>query len=160
MLKEHPAWTDRTGGCLCGAVRYRVSGIPFFLSACHCTDCHVRSGGAFSLSLPVRAADFSVIAGTPIELEGRIEDRVKTSRLCAACHTRLWLTNTGTPGVVIVKAGTLDKTDDLHPVVHLWLSSRQPWVAIPDGVQRCEQQAVDLAAAIEAFQRQLAASLS
>jgi hypothetical protein len=39
------------GGCLCGAVRYRVRGEPARGSACHCTFCQKRSGSAFGIGV-------------------------------------------------------------------------------------------------------------
>ena len=38
--------TARTGGCLCGAVRYESEGEPFFALQCHCRDCQRSSGTA------------------------------------------------------------------------------------------------------------------
>ena len=38
----------REGGCVCGAVRYRVKAAPQFGLVCHCTWCQRRSGSAFS----------------------------------------------------------------------------------------------------------------
>jgi len=43
-----------------------------------------------------------------------------------------------------VRAGTLDDTSWLHPTVHFWTRSKQPWVALPKGAQSFETQPVDL----------------
>jgi hypothetical protein len=37
------------GGCLCRAIRYRVTGDPMRVSACYCTFCQRRTGGALSI---------------------------------------------------------------------------------------------------------------
>jgi hypothetical protein len=37
------------GGCLCRAIRYRVTGSPLRVSACYCTFCQRRTGGALSV---------------------------------------------------------------------------------------------------------------
>src|SRR4029078_4982909 len=40
---------ERTGGCLCGAVRYSVRGDPVHVGRCHCTDCRKETGSAFTV---------------------------------------------------------------------------------------------------------------
>ena len=37
------------GGCLCKAIRYHAKGNPLRVSACYCTFCQRRTGGAFSI---------------------------------------------------------------------------------------------------------------
>jgi hypothetical protein len=37
----------RTGGCLCGAVRYKTIGEPFKSGLCHCADCRKVTGSSF-----------------------------------------------------------------------------------------------------------------
>ena len=53
MRRALPAFPVE-GGCVCGAVRYRLSGRPRTLYACYCHDCQRFSGGAHSMSMPVR----------------------------------------------------------------------------------------------------------
>lgn len=156
MSSTHPAWTDRSGGCLCGAVRYRVTGTPLALLACHCTDCQVRSGGAFTLSLPVIETDFEQLRGEPQLVITKHEDREKHSFFCTACHTRLWHRTSVLDGVVTVKAGTLDKRDDLVPVAHMWLRSRQPWLPVPESALHYQQQPDNAGPILEAWQNHLA----
>ena len=51
----------RTGGCLCGAVRYSVRGEPVHVGRCHCADCRKESGSAFTVyaQWPVEAFELS-----------------------------------------------------------------------------------------------------
>jgi hypothetical protein len=39
-----------------------------------------------------------------------------------------------------VKAGTLDRPDEFAPVMHIWTRSALPWVAIPEGLPRYQQE--------------------
>ena len=34
----------KTGGCMCGAVRYTVSGEPIWVGHCHCESCRAHTG--------------------------------------------------------------------------------------------------------------------
>ena len=52
-----------TGGCLCGAVRYRLDGPLGPVVQCHCLQCRKAQGGAFALVTPVRAEHFVLLAG-------------------------------------------------------------------------------------------------
>ena len=54
---------NRTGGCLCGAVRYRLDGEPFDCGWCHCRTCQLNSGAPAMAFASVRAGDWVVTAG-------------------------------------------------------------------------------------------------
>lgn len=120
------------GGCLCGAVRYRVTPTMRFQSyACHCTDCQTRTGSAFGLQLGVLAADIRVegplLRGEHVQPSGAIAGIFA----CEKCLTRVYTDNDRRPGIVNLRAGTLDDSRDIVPATHLWVSSKLPWVAIP-----------------------------
>jgi len=140
MSERTSRWVGHQGGCLCGAIRYELTGEPMALVACHCTDCQRRGGGPLSLSMPMAEKDVRLLQGTPLKREERVGDRVKTNDFCGECHTRLLVRNTAAPEVVIVKATTLDDCSDLRPVAHMWVRSRQPWFALEPGVLTFETQ--------------------
>ncbi|WP_207483965.1 GFA family protein [Arenibaculum pallidiluteum] len=123
------------GGCRCGAVRYvlALDRLPPAY-ACHCRDCQTWSGSAFSQQL-VLAEDLLAVSG-PTEIYELVSPsgRVSRQRVCGTCHTRLYNTNSARPGVVIMRAGTLDESDALHVAAHIWTRRKQPWIAIPEGV--------------------------
>jgi hypothetical protein len=61
-------------------------------------------------------------------------DRTSHQRMCGICHTRLYNTNTRRPGIAVMRAGTLDDSDRLDVVAHIWVKRKQPWLIVPDGV--------------------------
>ncbi len=124
---------DREGGCQCGRVRYRVSGDPLALVACHCKECQRQSGSAFGMSLMVRASGFTVQG--ELKMFERAADSGRTLRcfFCPECGTRIYHEPAYAAGIVNIKAGTLDDTAGLEPQRHTWIDSKQGWVLIPDG---------------------------
>lgn len=129
------------GGCLCGAVRYSVKpGFRFKLYACHCHDCQRRTGSAFGIQLGVMEGDFSV-TGDLIE-GSHVQPSEATVGIfaCAKCLSRMYTTNNARPGVVNLRAGTLDTSPQLSPAAHFWVSQKQPWVKIPDDVPALDMQ--------------------
>jgi hypothetical protein len=124
------------GGCRCGAVRYRLKldKLPN-VYACHCLDCQTWSGSAFSLQFFV-PEDALEVAGTPYLYERVSDDGQRTSRQrgCATCITRVYNTNTRRPGFAVVRAGTLDRSDKLAIVAHIWTKRKLKGIDIPRGV--------------------------
>ena len=124
------------GGCRCGAIRYRVKldKLPS-VYACHCQDCQTWSGSAFSLQFIVPEEALEV-TGTP-HLYERVSDdgtRVSRQRGCAQCLTRVYNANTRRPGLVVVRAGTLDRSDELSIVAHIWTKRKLKGIDIPPAV--------------------------
>ena len=124
-----------TGGCRCGAVRYRiaVAAMPP-VYACHCTICQTATGSAFSLQLPVREHAITVDGEVATSRLAGPSGAVSTHRHCARCHVRLFNTNDARPGLAIVRAGTLDGSERLVPGLHIYVSTMQPWIRVTDDV--------------------------
>lgn len=122
-----------TGGCRCGACRYTLD-LPALppVYACHCHICQRWSGSAFSLQALVPEAALST-TGPVVTYEVVTEDRTSTQRLCGECHARLYNTNTRRPGIAVVRAGTLDRSEELRCRAHIFTNYRQAWVQLdPD----------------------------
>lgn len=127
--------SQMVGGCRCGAVRYALAlqSLPNTY-ACHCLDCQTWSGSAFSQQTFLPEAALRV--GGPLAVYELItpSGRVSTQRFCSVCHARLYNTNSARPGAVILRAGTLDLSDQLDVVAHIWVKRKQPWLQLPAGV--------------------------
>ena len=122
------------GGCQCGKVRYRIEGDPLAVAACHCTECQRQSGSAFSMSMIVPREAFQPSG----ELRSFTRDAASGATVecffCPQCGTRIHHQPSSMPKTVNVKPGTLDDTSWLQPALHVWVSSKQPWTPIPEGV--------------------------
>jgi hypothetical protein len=120
-----------TGLCRCKATSYTLDypAIPVAY-ACHCLECQAMSGGACVVQLPIAEHRLSV-SGALITWENRDSGgNTTTQRFCAACKTRIFSTNTGRPGMALVRGGTLVQSDALAPALHIWTKRKQPWIIL------------------------------
>ena len=119
------------GKCRCGACSYEIAidELPR-VYACHCHVCQRWTGSAFSLQALV-PEDRLAVSGPLVVQEITTEDRTSVQRSCGACHSRVYNTNTRRPGVAVVRAGTLDRSEEVDCVAHIFTAYRQRWVAIP-----------------------------
>lgn len=119
------------GGCLCGAVRYRVSD-PFGAGYCHCEMCRRMSGGSAIIWAAVEERRSVLISGSPLVY--RSSDRARR-QFCGACGSTLFLLYDELPGMVLFATGSLDEPERLPPRFHLWASAAA--VPVPeDGLPR------------------------
>lgn len=122
------------GGCLCGALRYRiVGGAELCVYCCHCRDCQRLSSSAFAVCMVLPEGAFTLLRGEAAR-DARRADSGRTihSYFCAACGTQLFARFPDFAGIMVLKAGTLDDTGGLLPVAQFWTSRKQPWLVLPD----------------------------
>jgi hypothetical protein len=124
------------GGCLCGAVRYRLLGEPLMVAVCHCSTCQRNTGSAFStnLAMPREAVEIASDVLATYETRVDIDGPPFQRSFCARCGSPISGRGAAYPGIVFIKAGTLDDPSWVRPTVHIWCSAQQPWARIDDGV--------------------------
>jgi len=115
-----------TGGCLCGAVKYEISGEfdGFFL--CHCSRCRKDTGSAHAANLFSSTAALTWLTG---------QEAIKTYRVPETRHQRSFCTECGSalPGLhrggtlLVVPAGSADGDIDMRPTAHICYASRAKW---------------------------------
>ncbi len=121
------------GGCTCRAVRYRLTSAPLFVNCCHCRWCQRETGSAFVLNAMIEAERVVVLQGAPVVVDTPSQSGKgqKISR-CPTCQVALWSNYAGAGDAVrFVRVGTLDDPDRHPPGIHIFTSSKQPWVVIP-----------------------------
>jgi hypothetical protein len=124
------------GGCTCGAVRYRMNTRPLFVHCCHCRWCQRETGASFALNAMIESDRVSVLKGTP-EVVNTPSNSGKGQKIarCPVCRIALWSNYAGAGDAVrFIRVGTLDDPDRLPPDIHIFTSSKQPWVVLPPGM--------------------------
>ena len=125
--------SDAGGGCLCGAVRYAVSGPLRDVVACHCRHCR-RTHGHY-------AAYSTCARGDLVLLEQRglrwYQDGDPARGFCAECGASLSWRAEGRDAISIA-AGTLDEPTGLRTVAHIFTRSQGDYYAIEGEVERFE----------------------
>lgn len=124
------------GHCTCGAVRYRLTSAPLFVHCCHCRWCQRETGASFALNALIEADRVLLLKGEP-EIVNTPSNSGKGQKIarCPTCRIALWSNYAGAGDAVrFVRVGTLDEPDRLPPDIHIFTSSKQPWVALPPGM--------------------------
>ncbi|HML07553.1 MAG TPA: GFA family protein [Xanthobacteraceae bacterium] len=122
------------GGCACAAVRYRLLSPPMFVHCCHCRNCQRQTGSAFVLNALIEADRVTLLSGKPEPVavptdSGGPHDIYR----CPACGVALWSVYAAGSELLFVRVGTLDDPAALPPDVHIYVRSKLPWVAVPEG---------------------------
>jgi hypothetical protein len=123
------------GGCDCRGVRYRMTSKPMFVHCCHCRWCQRESGASFALNAMIETDRVELLSGKPevIDTPSNSGKGQKIAR-CPSCKIALWSNYSGAGDKVrFVRVGTLDSPDQCPPDIHIFTSSKQPWVVIPPG---------------------------
>jgi hypothetical protein len=117
------------GSCLCGGIRYEISGAIKNIICCHCTECRKAQGSAFATNGVVADADFKIIAGD--ELLTRYEHSPGYAKFfCGRCGSPIISKSEHKPGVVRVRIGTIEGDITERPMAHIFVGSKANWEEI------------------------------
>jgi hypothetical protein len=120
--------TTRTGGCLCGAVRYESAGDAVFSLQCHCRDCQRSSGTAYIAAMRVPADDFRITQGAPKRYISKADSGNEITRaFCGDCGSPLYVQVSTRPDIVGLRVGTLDDPSIFRAEADIFVKSAQPW---------------------------------
>lgn len=116
----------RTGGCLCGAVRYEINMDGANTGNCHCRDCQKNSGGpfmTFTTPAPGRLKWLSEPGG-----EAHASD-IARRRFCNQCGTPMTWESLSDKNDMAVSTGTLDDPEGVEILYEIYTRTR--WKAMP-----------------------------
>lgn len=126
-----------TGGCLCGAVRFEISGPIENIIYCHCSQCRKAQGSAFATNGIVRAEQFRLVSGDDM-LTGYEATPGETKYFCKVCGSPILSRSQARPGQVRVRLGTIDSDITERPMAHLFVGSKANWDGIFDELPQYE----------------------
>jgi hypothetical protein len=127
--------TESTGGCLCGAIRYRLDSPPFDAGWCHCRTCQLSSGSPAMAFASVKAGDWQLEQGG--DALGTIASSSFGHRaFCTRCGTPLYMKVNHQPETVDFSLPTLDRPEAIRPAFHIFYGSRIGWAESADDLPR------------------------
>jgi len=113
------------GGCLCGTVRYRLSGDPIGGNICYCTQCRRQTGSPMAAFVTYPRARFELLSG---KLGSFRASTFATREFCPGCGSPLTWKRDGRDDMDVF-LGTLDEPERMpKPPRQLWTQHRLPWV--------------------------------
>lgn len=119
---------ERTGGCLCGKVRYVARGEPIRVGVCHCTTCQKNTGAPFSA--------FAVFPAAQVAIEGELatfKAPTVARRFCPACGSLVVVEDE--PGETDIMLGSFDTPPAFTLDYELFVGGRHPWLPPFPGVR-------------------------
>lgn len=125
----------RSGGCLCGTVRFECEGTPRFSLQCHCRDCQRASGAPHVAAVRVSSTSFRIVKGAPRRYVAKADSGNEITRVfCGDCGTPLYVQVSTRPDIVGVRVCTFDDPAWFQPDANIFVKSAQPWDHLDPGV--------------------------
>jgi hypothetical protein len=120
-----------SGGCACGAIRYECSALPLRMLNCHCRDCQLASGSAYSPTVIMARSAVNITKGETSMYQRVAESgNIAKREFCPSCGTPLFASSSARPGYVRIRAASLDDPAWFKPEANVWVGSAQPWDCI------------------------------
>jgi hypothetical protein len=114
---------SRTGGCQCGAVRYRLEAEPTGSNVCHCRMCQKAGGAPFMTFAGVKLAELVWTRGAPATFAS--SDFAERG-FCARCGTPITY-RAKDDDRISVTIGSLDEPGEVAPKKQFGIESKLPW---------------------------------
>lgn len=128
----------KTGGCLCGNVRYEITGEPLMSGICHCRECQ-RATGTGQNPVAGYLKEQVTITGTISEYSSTGGSGKEISRVfCPNCGSRLFGKPQYMPNMIMVTAGTLDDPEGFSPQVHIFTGECPSWHKLDENLPAFE----------------------
>lgn len=122
-----------TGSCLCGSIKFEIDGELEPIQLCHCQQCRKAQGTAFVTNIPVQSSAFSIISGGDSLTEYESSPG-KVRAFCGHCGSPVLSRRTSMPGVVRVRAGTINEDLPVRPAFHIFAAHKANWWEIQDAL--------------------------
>jgi hypothetical protein len=132
----HDEFKHMQGGCTCRSIRYRMTAPPMFVHCCHCRWCQRETGSAFVINALIEVDHIELLSGK-VEVIDTPSESGKGQKIhrCPDCKIALWSNYAGAgESILFVRVGTLDDPDRVPPDIHIFTSSKQPWLTLPAAV--------------------------
>jgi hypothetical protein len=114
------------GSCLCGGIRFQISGPLAAIQICHCSQCRKAQGTPFASNIPVERAAFEFLSGEAL-LQAYESSPGKQRHFCSRCGSPVFSSRNSLPGIVRIRAGLLEEPLGVRVGSEAHTESRCEW---------------------------------
>lgn len=126
------------GHCHCGAVQFEVEGEPVRMAQCHCNACRRLSGTGHQVQAFFKQEDVTINGEVSSYSSKADSGNTVTRSFCPKCGSRLFVRNTGRPGIIGITMGAFNDASWFNPQVILFASERYDWDHIDPDIEAHE----------------------
>ncbi len=132
-----------TGSCLCGSVNYKSNSDPLVIQNCHCDQCRRATGSVYLTNLFIKEGNFEITGEVNNYTHLSDAGNNMTKYFCPKCGSQVFGKNSGRPGIITIRAGTVNEKDIIKPIRNLFLKSKVPSTPINSNLEACEGMPVN-----------------
>jgi hypothetical protein len=137
--KEPNLPTSFSGGCHCGLVRYECTAEPMMSGHCYCEDCRRTSGTGHASHLAVPEESVILTGVTKAYLSPSGSGNLVTRAFCPECGAPIFSKNPAMPGMLFLRASSLDDLEVFKPQMHVWTVRAASWDKPAEGLPAFER---------------------
>ena len=127
-----------TGSCLCGSVNYKSNSDPLVIQNCHCDQCRKATGSVYLTNLFIKEENFEITGEVNNYTHLSDAGNNMTKYFCPNCGSQVFGKNSGRPGIITIRAGTVNEKDIIKPIRNLFLKGKVPSTPINSNLEACE----------------------
>jgi len=125
------------GSCLCGAIKFKISGPIHDIVHCHCSECRKAQGSAFATNGNVNSNNFDLLSGAS-NLTSYESTPDQTKYFCKTCGSPIMSKKKSKPNQVRIRLGTITSDIDERPEAHIFTTSKANWEKITGDLPQYE----------------------
>ena len=127
-----------TGSCLCSSVNYKSNSNPLVIQNCHCDQCRKATGSVYLTNLFIKEENFEITGEVNNYTHLSDAGSNMTKYFCPKCGSQVFGKNTGRPGIITIRAGTVNEKDIIKPIRNLFLKSKIPSTPTDNNLEACD----------------------
>ena len=134
-MKEYKMYK---GACLCGQIRFTITGGIRNIVYCHCSQCRKAQGSAFATNGIVASEHFQIESGEEA-LTSYEATPGQSKYFCKFCGSPIISKTDSVPGQVRVRLGTIESDITERPQAHIFITSKANWENICGDIPQYEE---------------------
>lgn len=128
-----------TGRCLCGAATWECTAEPQMAGICQCEDCRRSSGAGHCGHLVVPQAGVTITGEFATYERPADSGNIVARSFCPNCGSALFSANSAMPGMLFLRASSLDDLEVFRPQLLVYASRGASWDKVDPALPRFDK---------------------